>query len=143
MADTTLNIPYSHSNSTMQIKSVLLLEDDKQFKGVIRDFLEENYYKVTAVENGADGVREIVKQDFDVIICDMMMPKLPGDMFYLAVERMRPHLCRRFVFVTGHRGNPKINDFIKSVNGTMLTKPFHVDDLLEIIAFIQVKSSIR
>ena len=56
---------------------------------------------------------------------------------------MRPHLCRRFIFVTGHRGNPKINEFIKRVNGTMLTKPFHVDDLLEIIAFIQVKSSIR
>jgi hypothetical protein len=69
----------------------------------------------------------------------MMMPTLPGDMFFRAVERMRPHLCERFVFMTGHRGNQKVNDFVSNVNGTMLTKPFQVDDLLEMIAFIQVR----
>jgi hypothetical protein len=61
-------------------------------------------------------------------------------MFYRAVERMRPHLCDRFIFMTGHQGNAKVNEFISGVNGTMLTKPFHVDDLLEMIAFINVRT---
>jgi len=73
----------------------------------------------------------------------MMMPTLPGDMFFRAVERMRPHLCSRFVFMTGHRGNQKVNEFISLVNGTILTKPFKVDDLLEMIAFIQVKMMVQ
>lgn len=124
-------------------KRVLLLEDDEMFKTIIKEFLESNFYEVIAVNNGAEGVRAVLKQEFDVVICDMMMPKLPGDMFYTAIERMRPHLCRRFIFITGHRGNPKINDFIKQVRGTMLAKPFHMDDLLEAIAFVQVKTAIR
>ena len=127
----------------IETKRVLLLEDDEMFKSIISDFLESNFYEVVAVGNGADGVRAVLKEEFDVIICDMMMPKLPGDMFYVAIERMRPHLCRRFIFITGHRGNQKINDFIKQVKGTMLAKPFHMDDLLEAIAFVQVKTAIR
>jgi hypothetical protein len=45
--------------------------------------------------------------------------------------------------MTGHRGNQKVNDFIQLVNGTILTKPFKVDDLLELIAFIQVKMMVQ
>jgi DNA-binding response OmpR family regulator len=138
---TSLNIKVSRSGT--QTKRVLLLEDDEMFKGIIREFLESHFYEVVAVNNGVEGVRAVLQDEFDIIICDMMMPKLPGDMFYVAVERMRPHLCRRFIFITGHRGNPKINDFIKQVKGMMLAKPFHMDDLLEAIAFVQVRSATR
>jgi DNA-binding NtrC family response regulator len=131
------------SGSAFNSKRILLLEDDEMLKGIVREFLESNFYEVVAVNNGVEGVRAVMKEDFDVIICDMMMPKLPGDMFFTAVERMRPHLCRRFIFVTGHRGNPKINEFIKQVKGTMLAKPFHMDDLLEAVAFVQVKTAVR
>lgn len=131
------------SDEANQTRRVLLLEDDAQLTGLIQEFLEENFYDVVAVPNGAEGVRAILKEDFDVILCDMMMPKLPGDMFYTAVERMRPHLCRRFIFITGHRGNPKIDNFVKQVKGTMLAKPFRMDDLLDAICVVQVRFPIR
>ena len=127
--------------SCMQTKKILLLEDDEQFSDTLKTFLESHFFEVVAVRNGVEGVREVMAGDFEIIICDMMMPTLPGDMFYLAVERMRPHLCSRFIFITGLRGHPKINEFIKRVNGTILSKPFHVDDLLEIIGFLQVSSN--
>jgi DNA-binding NtrC family response regulator len=127
----------------VKIKHLLLLEDDEMLKSVIKEYLEGNSYEVSAVSNGAEGVRAVLKREFDVIVCDMMMPKLPGDMFYTAIERMRPHLCRRFIFITGHRGNPKINDFIKQVKGTMLAKPFRMDDLIEAVAFVQMKDTTR
>lgn len=127
--------------SGVQTRRILLLEDDDQFSEIIQSFLESNFYEVVAVRNGVEGVREVIKSNFDVIVCDMMMPTLPGDMFYYAVERMRPHLASRFIFITGLRGNPKVNDFIKRVNGTILAKPFHVDDLLEVIGFVQVRAS--
>ena len=95
---------------------------------------------MVGVTNGVEGVHQVLASDFEVLLCDMMMPTLPGDMFFRAVERMRPHLCDRFIFMTGHRGNTKVNDFIASVSGTILTKPFHVDDLLEMIAFINVRT---
>jgi CheY-like chemotaxis protein len=123
--------------------SVLLLEDDPEFKDVMKDYLASNGFQVASVQNGVEGVHEVLAHDFDVILCDMMMPTLPGDMFFRAVERMRPHLCNRFIFMTGHRGNPKVTDFIRTVNGTMLSKPFHVEDLLEMIAFVRVRAAVN
>jgi len=124
-------------------KKVLLLEDEPEFKEIMTEFLVENGYEVRAVQNGVEGVHEVLASDFEVILCDMMMPTLPGDMFYRAVERMRPHLCERFIFMTGYRGNTKANEFIELVNGTVLTKPFQVDDLLELIAFVQVRTLLK
>jgi CheY-like chemotaxis protein len=121
---------------------VLLLEDDPAFREIMTDFLQENGYEVTAVQNGVEGVHQLLGSDFELILCDMMMPTLPGDMFFRAVERMRPHLCDRFVFMTGHRGNPKINDFIESVAGVVLTKPFRVLDLLEMIDFVRLRAAV-
>src|SRR5436190_24107310 len=96
-------------------KKVLLLEDDPAFKEILTDFLGETGFKVVAVQNGVEGVHQVLASDFEVILCDMMMPTLPGDMFFRAVERMRPHLCDRFIFMTGHRNNSKVNDFIGNV----------------------------
>lgn len=123
-------------------KKVLLLEDDCAFKDVMSVLLQESGLEVIAVQNGVEGVHEVLASDFEVIICDMMMPALPGDMFYRAVERMRPHLCDRFVFMTGHRHNEKLNEFLDAVEGIVLHKPFHVDDLLELIAFIQIRTTL-
>ena len=128
---------------SMDKRKILLLEDDPQFKEIMKEFLQSHGFDVVAVQNGVEGVHEVLAGDFEVILCDMMMPTLPGDMFFRAVERMRPHLCDRFIFMTGHRGNSKVSDFIRTVNGTMLAKPFHVDDLLEIIAFVQVRMAVH
>jgi DNA-binding NtrC family response regulator len=136
-------VPADEENHAAKYKRVLLLEDDEMLKAAIKEYLETNFYEVVAVSNGAEGVRAVLKQEFDAIVCDMMMPKLPGDMFYTAIERMRPHLCKRFIFITGHRGNPKVNDFIKQVKGAMLNKPFRMDDLIEAVALVQVKSTNR
>jgi len=138
-----MSIPSDEENVAAKFKRVLLLEDDEMLKTAIKEYLETNFYEVVAVSNGAEGVRAVLKQEFDAVVCDMMMPKLPGDMFYTAVERMRPHLCKRFIFITGHRGNPKVNDFIKQVKGAMLNKPFRMDDLIEAVALVQVKTTNR
>jgi CheY-like chemotaxis protein len=121
-------------------RKILLVEDDRAFQEIMRDFLTESGFTVVAVQNGVEGVHEVLASDFEVVLCDMMMPTLPGDMFYRAVERMRPHLCDRFIFMTGHRGNDKAQSFVKKVNGPMLNKPFQVDDLLDMIAFVEVRA---
>lgn len=117
-------------------KRLLLLEDDEHFESILRGFLESQSYVVTSVRNGVDGVREVLANDFDVIVCDMLMPGLPGDMFYAAVQRLKPHLCEKFVFISGMQGNPKINKFIQQVKGIMVAKPFRMETLIEVISII-------
>lgn len=118
---------------------VLLLDDDPVLREIITEFLAESGYKVVAVQNGGEGVREVLAGDFALVLCDFNMPSLAGDMFYRAVERIRPELCRRFVFMTGHRDDAKTNDFIAKVEGLVLWKPFPMKALLEAIALKDVR----
>lgn len=120
-------------------KKVLVLEDDPSFREIMQCYFIEQGLQVVTVQNGVEGVHEILASDFDAILCDMQMPTLPGDMFYRAVERMRPHLCDRFVFMTGYRGNQKVNEFISAVNGMVLIKPFHMEDLQDMLAFVELR----
>lgn len=128
------------SADTQGVKKILILDDDKWFSDLISELLESQNFKVKAVESGVDGLKEIMETDYDFILCDMMMPNLSGDMFYLAVQRARPNLCKRFIFMTGHKDNPKIAEFIKSVNGIVLWKPFDLYQLLEAIKTIEQTS---
>ena len=118
---------------------VLLLDDDPAFREVITDCLVENGYAVVAVQNGGEGVRELLAGDFTMVLCDFMMPGLPGDMFYLAVERIRPALCQRFVFMTGHQNDARTTEFIKGFDGLVLRKPFSLKNLLDSIALAEVR----
>jgi len=95
---------------------------------------------VTTVKNGVEGLHEIMRFDFDVIMCDMMMPKMPGDMFYLAVQKTKPEICRRFIFITGYPDNPKVTDFLSNLEDPIvLFKPVNTEDLIRTISFVLKK----
>jgi DNA-binding response OmpR family regulator len=122
--------------SELEIKSILLVDDDQELAETLKSLLESRNFVVTTVENGVEGLREVMAFDFDVIICDMMMPRMRGDMFYLAVEKTKPQLCRRFLFVTGHGDNPKVEAFLKQIDGVVVFKPVLMDELVRMISLV-------
>ena len=109
---------------------ILLLEDDEDLALMLTGFLESHACKVTRCANGVEGLRRIMVDDFDLVICDMVMSSFPGDKFYIAVERVKPALCRRFLFMTGHRADPKYEAFIQEIGGLIIWKPFETQELL-------------
>jgi len=111
-------------------RKVLLLEDRNDYQEVLRDYLVSCSYDVISVNSGIDGLRDIMnKGGFDLILCDMMMPHMGGEMFYWAVTRVRPATRERFIFFTGHRNNPRIEFFFRRVNARVLYKPFKLSVL--------------
>jgi DNA-binding NarL/FixJ family response regulator len=82
-----------------------------------------------------------MEMDFDVIICDMMMPEMPGDMFYLAVQKTRPAMARRFLFITGHGDNPKVDAFLKRNEGLVIYKPVKTDELVRMITLVMNRTA--
>jgi CheY-like chemotaxis protein len=121
------------STTELDIKNILLVDDDVELAESLRELLEAHNFVVTTAKNGVEGVKEVMALDFDAIVCDMMMPGMAGDMFFLAVQRTKPALCKRFVFITGHGGDPKVDTFIRSVDGLVLFKPVRIDDLVRMI----------
>ncbi len=122
--------------SDLDIKSILLLDDDIELADTVKLLLEAHNFVVTTAKNGVEGLREVMAMDFDVIICDMMMPTMPGDMFYLAVQKVKPNHCKRFLFVTGHGRDAKISDFLQKTDGLVLFKPVPTDELLQMISLV-------
>ena len=121
----------------LEIKNILLVDDDEELAFTLKQLLESHNFIVTTAHNGAEALREVLAFDFDVIICDMMMPKMPGDMFYLAVQRSKPEMAKRFMFVTGHADNPKVDAFLKSVDdAVVIFKPVLTEELVRMISFV-------
>jgi CheY-like chemotaxis protein len=131
-----LNTTDSADSSELEIKSILILDDDIELADTLKLLLESRNFVVTSVKNGVEGLREVMAFDFDVIMCDMMMPTMPGDMFYLAVQRTKPQLCKRFIFITGHSDKPKIDEFLKKIDAVVLTKPVVTEELVRAISYV-------
>src|SRR5438874_1903294 len=124
------------SNRQVPGVRVLLLDDDPKFTELIEAYLAAESIEVVVVPNGAEGLRQIMRCDFDVIVCDLKMPHLAGDRFYLAVDRVKPHLCERFLFITGF-GRNKALDWLSEISDPrVMYKPFHLLDLLHAITDI-------
>jgi DNA-binding response OmpR family regulator len=127
----------------LEIKSVLLLDDDPALASTLKELLESHNFVVTAVKNGVEGLREVMAMDFDVIICDMMMPTMPGDMFYLAVQKVKPAMCSRFLFLTGHGHDERVNNFLQRADGIVVYKPIPTAELVQMISLVLKRNERR
>lgn len=119
-----------------EIRSVLLVDDDYELAEALRELLESRNFVVAVQPNGAAALREVQGVDFDVIICDMLMPTMAGDMFYFAVKKIKPELAARFIFITGHADDPVVESFLKSINALVIFKPVLMEELVRMISLV-------
>ncbi len=65
---------------------MLVVDDEIRIRELIKEYAEFNGFEVTQAEDGMDAVAKVREQDFDIIIMDIMMPKLDG---YSACKEIR------------------------------------------------------
>ena len=124
----------------LEIKSILVVDDDPDLATDLKSILESRNFVVNTAPNGSAALNEVIAMDYDVIVCDLMMPHMAGDMFYLAVQKMKPALAKRFLFITGHSGNPKVEAFLEKIDGLALFKPVLSDELIRMISLVLKRS---
>ena len=122
--------------------TILIVEDDLAFSELLSSYLESQSFYVTCVSNAPEALRQMASTNFDVIVTDMVLPGPSGEDFYREVERVRPELCRRIVFMTGHNAEPRTDDFIRRVRALMLWKPFPLGDLLSAAQTVRRKAGL-
>jgi DNA-binding NtrC family response regulator len=126
-------LPQSSATHSRARPSVLIIDDDPDITAALTLNLELHGFFVKVSNRAAEALRTVMAQDFDAIICDMVMPTMRGDMFYLAVSKVKPHLCKRFVFITGCGSEPSIAAFLAAAQRPVLHKPLAISDLLEVL----------
>jgi DNA-binding NtrC family response regulator len=120
---------------------LLIVEDEQELSRMLEEHFTSLGYLVACVDNGSDGLRQVMAAEFDAVICDMVMPRMAGDMFYLAVQRVKPALCERFVFVTGHGESPGVREFLSGLSERVIAKPFNLEDLSEAVRLTMVEAA--
>ena len=76
---------------------ILIIEDEAAIRRVLVKILsEENKsYQVDEAEDGLIGIEMIKKDDFDLILCDIKMPKMDGVEVLEAVKKLKPEIRSR------------------------------------------------
>ncbi|HKV27914.1 MAG TPA: ATP-binding protein [Candidatus Acidoferrales bacterium] len=108
---------------------VLVVEDEPTVAQLICDVLCGEGHKVEAVLDSQEGLTRIARARYDLIICDLRMPRLDGPAFYDALIRSGSPARHRILFITGDTLGLHTVEFLKSHKLPFLAKPFLVEEL--------------
>ncbi len=117
----------------LELKAILLVDDDQQLASALQWILADENYLVDLAFDGEEALLKVRAHEYDAVICDLKMPRLRGDEFYLAVKELRPTLADHFIFITGYAGDPKIHQFLCEQEVKYLVKPFAVQGLINCV----------
>jgi len=122
--------PLVHS---LELKAVLVVDDDKQLASALQWILADENFLVDIAFDGEEAMMKVKAHEYDAVICDLKMPKLRGDEFYLKAKDLRPSLADRFIFVTGFAADPNIALFFNKHEVKYLVKPFSISVLIDCV----------
>ena len=81
---------------------ILIIEDEAAIRRVLSKILREesDSYNVDEAEDGLEGIEKIKKTDFDLVLCDIKMPKMDGVEVLEAIKKIKPEIP--VVMISGH-----------------------------------------
>ncbi len=79
---------------------ILIIDDEKSIRSTLKEILEYEKYEVKEAADGAEGLSMIKKEDFDLVMCDIKMPKMDGMDVLTAANEIKPDLP--FIMISGH-----------------------------------------
>lgn len=120
---------------------ILLVEDDKNFGDVLKSYLEMHDFSLTLATDGVEGFTAFKKDDFDICILDVMMPKKDG--FTLAKEIRSENRDVPLIFLTARGMKDDILQGFEIGADDYITKPFNSEELLARINAILKRSGGR
>ena len=112
------------------LKAVLVVDDDKQLASALQWILADENYLVDVAFDGDEALLKVKVHEYDAVICDVMMPRLRGDEFYIQAKKLRPDLADRFIFITGFAADSDIREFLSARQLKHLIKPFPIKELM-------------
>jgi CheY-like chemotaxis protein len=107
---------------------ILLAEDDAGVRSVAVKILTRAGYDVTAVESGDAACRAVAKEDFHLVVLDVVMPGMACTETVARIHAIKPGT--RILLASGYTGGAQIFDATGSVPLELLMKPYDPDRLL-------------
>lgn len=112
------------------MQKILIVEDDKAISGVLHSILSEELPndELFTAEDGLEGYKAIEKEDFDLIISDIKMPKMSGTELLKQSLQLKPEST--FVMISGHADIETAVACLKEGAYDFIAKPIDINRLM-------------
>ena len=112
-------------------KTVLLIDDDHEIVSSMRAVLESKGYRIVTAADGNQGLAAAERENPDLIVVDMMMPKKSG---FLVIEKLkRQQMAPPMIMITANEGS-RHRAYAELLGvDTYLRKPFAMEKLVEAV----------
>ncbi len=120
----------ARSRERVNSRARILIIDDEPLLGQTLRFAFQDKHDVEVASSGREALERLASDaDFDLVLCDLMMPDVSGEHVYRAVSEHTPSLVQRFVFMTGGAFTERAQEFLAHFAGRQLEKPFNIDEV--------------
>jgi DNA-binding NtrC family response regulator len=110
---------------------LLIVDDDAEFRQNIYEILVEAGYQVEMAPSGAEALKRSAKVFFDLILLDLIMPGIPGNVAISDFQKTSPG--SRIIMVTAFATIENAVEAMKRGASDFLCKPFKINDFLTLV----------
>jgi DNA-binding NtrC family response regulator len=115
----------------MNQTSILLIEDEKNQRVLLRKLLEKENYQVAEAENGKEAIKIFSQADFDLVLLDQRLPDITGIEVLKNLKESNPIIP--VIILTAYANVKDAVDAMKQGAFHYLTKPVEIDELLLVL----------
>ncbi|HOV14877.1 MAG TPA: ATP-binding protein, partial [Spirochaetota bacterium] len=127
----------------IKCKNILLLEDNKYLKEYLIEKLN-TLYNIKSVSNGYEGLTILNEFKPDIILSDIMMPKMDGVEFYKTIIKNDSYKSIPFIFISARADDKERLEILKTGAVDYITKPINFSELFEKINnHLMIKDNIK
>ncbi len=109
---------------------ILLVDDDQPTLNMIRAiFSGIPQLEFNSAPDGVQARRMLDETRFDLVLCDLKMPRLSGPELYQFLQQRDPEAAERIIFMTGDQIGSDTTRFLRDTGVSCLTKPFSVEEI--------------
>lgn len=114
-------------------RRLLIIDDEVLVARAVRRLFDKEYQVDIAVD-GRAALEKLLASEYDVVLCDVVMPGISGLDVYRQVRAQNEALAQRFVFATGGLFSQELSDSVKRLSNMIIEKPFDPEQLHRMIA---------
>ncbi|WP_085315933.1 response regulator [Derxia lacustris] len=114
-------------------KNILIIDDSTSFRQVVRIALTGAGYAVTEAGDGMEAIQRLGTQRFNLIVCDVNMPRMDGITFVKHVKTQPSHKFTPIIMLTTESQEAKKAEGKAAGARAWMTKPFQPSQLLDAV----------
>lgn len=122
------------------MSNILIIDDEKAIRKTLSEILSYEGYKIDEAGDGEDGFRKFKEKDYDVILCDIKMPRMDGIEFLEKAKESNPDIP--IIMISGHGTIETAVEAVKKGAYDYISKPPDLNRLLITIRNAMDKTSL-